>query len=364
MTPIALCKTWRGKEFLIPAIEAIYPHMEKLVFVHSDIAWTGEKGNNIRTPLLKWTERWDKENKIISIDYDSRSQDAQYWHGLNFIMNSFPETEWSLFFDTDEVWDEKEILALIDRSGAVPSGIAALSCGMYTYLKSPFYRVEPAEPCHPIVLYRLSSDTFAGARGSLIPPRLRMKCEDIYFHHFTYVRDSEEELFRKIRQIYEAEKDAYGHVDLDKWKAEKWDALPLSTDLHTAADRENYWKGIKVIGEADLPEVLQGTKLLEKWKKAESFRAPITLAEAREHGTGKPVDVIIKNELSHCIGFVNKCIRGNIDNLDNSDYPLPFHYPHQLTSASKDRLKGLFLIEGFEISYHSLHGDIYIRIAR
>jgi len=258
---VALCKVWRGKEFIIPAIEGIYPHVEKIVFVHSDLSWCGEWGNDVKPIIEKWAKSHDNENKIVNLDYTSQNQLKQYLFGLDYIIKNF-DAKLCLFFDTDEVWPGKDLKGIIHFANENQKA-NAYSCFMHTYIKSPFYRISPPESLAPIVLYRLQSNSFKGHRGCGIQGVLR--CNDFRFHHFTYVREDEKTLFQKIENIYEAEKDAYGHVDLVEWKREKWDKLPNADNFHTAEGHEKAWKGVKVIELKDLPVSVRESEIVKKW---------------------------------------------------------------------------------------------------
>jgi len=258
---VALYKTWRGNEFVKESIESIYDHVEKIVFLHSEISWNGERGNDVIDLVHQWKIVNDLENKIINISFDSQDQTEQYHWGINFINNMLDEKE-ILFIDTDEVWEKEDLLNLYKLAEENPDEIA-FGVRMHTYIKSPFFRVEPPEICQPTVFYRGTAKDLIGVRGS---GTKRMTSEEIYLHHFTYVRRNEHDLFQKLENIYKTEGDSYGHVDFKEWKEEKWDKLPESTYLHTAIGYQHSWKRVRVIELNELPEVLWENEIVKKFK--------------------------------------------------------------------------------------------------
>lgn len=258
--PIALCKAWCGNEFVTAAIESIYHHVDKIVFVHSKISWCGEQGNDVRTVVEEWAKAHDNEQKVINLDFTNQDQYKQYLHGIEYITKNF-NNEFILFFDTDEVHEPEQLKGTIEFANERPE-YNAFCMGMHTYIKSPFYRIDPPENLKPVVLYRVKSGAFLGCRGCATPNQVQVTSK---FHHFTYVRKSEEALFTKIDNIYEAEKDAYGHVDLDVWKRDKWDKLPDAKDFHTAEGYQGNWKGIKIIELKDLPASTRELQIVREW---------------------------------------------------------------------------------------------------
>ena len=105
----------------------------------------------------------------------------------------------------------------------------ALGSNMHTYIKSPFYRVSPPEYCRPTVFVRPILDVLLGIRGNHLKPRLTPS--DLFFHHFTYVRKYEKDVFKKIWTTLEGDRDDVKQtelVDMDEWIAKKWNRLPRS----------------------------------------------------------------------------------------------------------------------------------------
>ncbi len=256
---VALYKTWRGNEFVKESIESIYDHVEKIVFLHSEISWNGERGNDVIDVVHEWKVANDLENKIINISFDCQNQTEQYDFGIKFINQMLGRKD-ILLIDTDEVWDACELKELYRLVKGYPD-YNAFGVAMHTYIKSPFYRVGPPEICNPTVYFNGSLSDFKGIRGI----ESRRKCfPDIHFHHFTYVRRNEEDLFKKIENIYKTESSEC--IDLKKWKTEKWDKLPDSVFLHTAKGYEYSWRSVREIGLNELPDVMRNNEIVKKFK--------------------------------------------------------------------------------------------------
>ena len=264
MKIIGLCKTFSGPEFIEAAIEELYPFLDKFVFVNSNVSWIGEKGNTVRKRIKQWAKKNDKDNKIIIFDVNAKSQGEQYQQGYEFIKNNF-SPDWVMMFDTDEVWDK---LNLNIAKKYLVEGIEynAIGANMHTYIKSPFYRVTPPEYCKPTIFIRPVHNSILGIRGNYVTPRIIPK--DLFFHHFTYVRYNEEDVFKKIDTTLIGDKEAEVTtelVNMEKWKKNKWDKLPKATNFHTTKHFEKSWHKIKVIGTKDLPNSVTKNDRIKQW---------------------------------------------------------------------------------------------------
>lgn len=266
---VALCKTNSCNEFIEAAIEAIYEDMSKIVFVHSDYNWLGQFAKDeVREPITAWKKQFDKKGKIIQLEFNSHNvtQEAQYNLGYIYIQEHFIP-DWVFVFDSDEVWDYENIRRL-KKYANKSYDYNCIGSNMYTYLKSPFFRVDPAEWCKPTVLFRPCRRLMQGIRGNNFYPKLIP--EDLYFHHYTYVREKEEDIFKKIWTSLQGDKEEVqgtSLVDIDKWKEEKWNALPYSKNLHTTKGAEKSWNKIKIIGMDDVPVTLRNKAIIKQFTK-------------------------------------------------------------------------------------------------
>lgn len=265
MKIVGLCKTFSGHEFIEAAIEELYGFLDKIVFVHSEISWTGKTGNTVKPVIDKWQKENDKDNKIIHLYANVKSQEEQYKTGYEYIINAL-KPDWIMMFDSDEVWDymglnmAKKIL----NDSVEYNSIAAK---MHTYLKSPLYRVFPAENCEPTVFIRPILPYMMGIRGNKVMPRLRT---DMYFHHFTYVRDNEKDIFDKIQTSLLGDREDVPQinlVDIEKWKQEKWNNILTAKNLHTTKAYEWSWYQCKKVTVNDLPKSCRNLPIVKIWEE-------------------------------------------------------------------------------------------------
>lgn len=266
MKVVALCKTLTGHEFVEAAIEAIYDYVDAIVFIHSHIGWDGIPFDNTVLPVVAaWASQNDKDNKIESYTGHWKSQEEQYKFGYRMIQ-AIHNPDWVMMIDTDEIWDYANLELAFKR--ILPNELVAnsIAANMYTYIKSPFYRVEPSEMCKPAVFVRAVFPDMFSIRGNCMLPRLVHP--DLWFHHFTYVRESENEIFRKIQRTLYGDKEDVPQsylVDMEKWKREKWEQLPNCTDFHTTAEFETSWHSIQEVDIEDLPMTVQNKPIVQKF---------------------------------------------------------------------------------------------------
>lgn len=247
---ISLYKTFSGNEYVIPSIKSIYDYTDKIIMVHSDISWSGEKGNDVFPVVYEWAKDNDKEGKIVHIHGSWKTQEEQYNVGVNHIANNYDPT-WVQIIDTDEVWDEDSVQRLMFnlRHRYDLLEYSVLKCHMFTYIKEPTYRIDPPEPCKPVVAINW------GKRYNLSGPRFNASTPaallgDIVFHHYSFVRRTWEDVEKKIitSHIGDSECDfKVTHVDIPTWKKEKWDKLPNCTSFHPTRGAEHFWVGVKSV---------------------------------------------------------------------------------------------------------------------
>lgn len=201
----------------------------------------------------KWYEKI-RDKSIFCLQHfiegSFQTQDEQYVRGLHLIKAVAPldKKVYVLIIDTDEVWDDDQLQKLIGTIINYPE-YASYHSKMYTYIKSPLYRIKPQEPCQPVVainLNMLKTDDF-GARFQKIHPAL---FTDVYFHHFSMVRATDEEI--KEKMLLSAKAD--GNVQIvDNWFENTWHKIPNVENFHYNKGFETCWQGIEKIGVNDLP---------------------------------------------------------------------------------------------------------------
>ena len=265
MKVVGLVKTFGGTEFVEAAIESVYDFCDKIVFVHSTRDWLGEEGegNTVKPVVEAWANAHDTDNKIINLTGDWPAQATQYDIGYRFIKEHL-ECDWVMCFDTDEVWDYSNLeTARQTLEKAVQYN--AVGAWMHTYIKSPFYRVTPPEILKPTVFSRPLFDTLIGIRGNGMMPRVVP--DNLFFHHFTYVRYREADVMRKIQTTLLGDQEDVPSctlIDLEKWKRDKWDRLPKARDFHTTKKFEKSWHACVKVRLSDLPPTVRNKRIIKE----------------------------------------------------------------------------------------------------
>lgn len=264
---VALCKTFGGTEFVEAAIEALYDFVDRFVFVNSTRNWLGEPGVNTVLPVINtWAMAHDQKGKIIPINGDWAAQREQYEVGYEFITKNL-KCDWVLMFDTDEVWDYSNLDVAAREMRQSPE-YNALGAYMHTYIKSPFYRVTPPEMCKPTVLIRPIFQRVIGIRGNGVRPR--KVPDNLFFHHFTYVRYREADVMKKVQTTLMGDREdvpSCALVDMERWKEKKWDKLPKAMNFHTTKGFEPSWHKIRVVSERELPSTVRDKRILKEYNQ-------------------------------------------------------------------------------------------------
>jgi len=245
---ISLYKIWRGNEFLVPSIMSNYNHVSEMVFVSSDISWSGKTGNDTFDVLDGWKKTYDCLNKIHIIKVSTKSQEEQYNIGMQYIVDTFPKTDFVQLVDSDEVWTESVWENAMDIIYSNKT-INAISSNMTTYIKSQFYRVVGNGEVTPIVFVR-SGMKYEGIRYNTIGPRAHI-FNPIF--HFAMVRRNFEDIAEKIANSIVGDNNGSSLVDIDSWKKEVWNNLPDGPLRHYIKGCENIWQGVVVVRPEQIP---------------------------------------------------------------------------------------------------------------
>jgi hypothetical protein len=241
---VALYKTFSGHEFLKQSIESIYDYCNKIIFVNSDISWNGDTGNTVIPILEQWKKLYDVNNKIVSINGSWTSQEEQYNIGFNFIKKNFKEIPFILLIDSDEVYEKIYLDKLLGYLNCSENkDYDRFTCRMFTYIKYVNWQIYPIEPCCPTIVVKNNLKNYIGVRGDGLEKRKHF--DDIYFHHYCYVRDSEDSIKRKFFNSQIGDKNPSN--DWDNWYENKWLKLPEVEDFHPTKGREYCWKKIIII---------------------------------------------------------------------------------------------------------------------
>jgi len=256
---IGLCKALTCGDFIPAVLEGIYDFLDEIIFVYPDRKWDGSIAKNeVCGAVREWKFKNDYALKITQWHTELIDQNEQYGWAIDKICKE-AQPDWIFIFDTDEVWDAASMGKLVKRASELTYE-NALYCKMHTYIKSPLYRIEPEEPCTPCVMVRGIPEIFRGVRGNQSRPGTVL--DGLKFHHFSYVRNTDEEVFEKA--ILSTGADGLQTVNMSEWKAEKWNQLPNSINLHTTKKCEDFWKGVRVIDKRELPEAVLELEIFKR----------------------------------------------------------------------------------------------------
>lgn len=260
MKIVALYKTFDGEEWIAASLASIYDRVDSIVMVHSDVSWTGDHGNTVEPVARAWTEQHDAAGKVHHIHADRPTQEEQYAAGLKHIDQTWRSTDLLMLVDADEVWDAGALTRAIDKIRRTRQGYVAFRTQMHSYLKSPLFRVKPAWGV-PVVFLKEPALVLESARAWQAEPHMLLG--GVWFHHFTYVRQTAERVRQKILRSCVGDGDADEQVlDLDRWFREKWDELPAARTLHPFAGQSEAWQGVEVIEKRWLPEAVRDHPLV------------------------------------------------------------------------------------------------------
>lgn len=251
---VALYKTWDGGEFVDASLASIYEHVDAIVMIHSEVSWLGERGNTVRRPAMEWCEKFDRTGKVHHVDVELASQEAQYAAGLDFIGDAFDVV---MVVDADEIWEGQYIENA--RRFIHDHPAAAYRSAMQTYLKTPFYQVDPPFGS-PITFLRDSRYLVTSPRGCAAPA---LHMHDVWMHHYTYVREARADVERKIRQSALADKS--GEVVVHRWMEDVYDRMPEGESLHAFARHRSKWQRIRKVWLPDMPPAMRASRSLRLW---------------------------------------------------------------------------------------------------
>lgn len=251
MNVVALYKTFSGPEFMEASLRGIFPWVNKVVCVHSNISWTGEEGNTVAPVVERLIQKngstW--EDWIVNLYGDFKTQEEQYQFGIDWIHNNL-EFELIMLIDTDEIWDDKNLELAFKKIKQYPDR-DCFSTRLFSYVKSIFYRIDPIELCRPTVFLRPTVKKLQGARGWEQPNRALL--HEVYFHHFTFVRFSEDDIRKKFLTSIAGDGEGAVGFSCDDWMDTKWKHLPYGELLHYQEQAKASWFRVKIVWKTELP---------------------------------------------------------------------------------------------------------------
>lgn len=257
MNLIALYKTWDGGEFIDASLASIYEHVSAVVMVHSETSWLGERGNTVRPDAIAWCDANDKDSKVHHVDVDLTSQEQQYQVGLDYIANHHLAYDAIMVVDADEVWEDQYIENAVRQMCAMDEFVAYRS-NMHTYLKTPFYRVDPPYGS-PTIFLREPRLLTRSPRACRAPA---MQLADVWMHHYTYVRASRADVERKLHQSCKADRN---EEVVPNWMSDVYDNMPSGENLHAFCKHQKVWNRIRKVFTCDVPPAMRSARLMPHW---------------------------------------------------------------------------------------------------
>ncbi len=264
MKIIALIKTFRGDEFAEASLESVYPWVDNIIAVHSDVGWDGRRGNTVRPIYKQWAEANDAAGKIIQVAGKWKTQDEQYKTGFDVLTDAGWNVAGNvlMLFDSDEVWDAWELQQAIKIIESDNGNHPAYTSSMRVHIKRCEFIVDPPFGA-PTCFVTLPTKQLCGCRGEATPhkrPLLDMgrNGQWIHMHHFTLVRRSIEDVRAKIAASFEGDGESRDQTpDVDRWMNDIWAAIPNIEDFHPFPRVRHVWHGMKTIAWDDLPEAVK-----------------------------------------------------------------------------------------------------------
>lgn len=246
---VALYKVYRGGEWFTASLESIRSHCAGIVVVASEQPWRNSPApmlpENCRRPLEAFQDA-HRDCTVLTLRHgEAQTSEEQYAAGLAVIKAVFGSGVGILLIDTDEIWEEAELLALRRAMTAHPRAKWFRS-GIWTYLRSPLYRVAPQEKARPVVGLA-NADVPTGRSRLADLYRLSTGGDDVFdvpncnVHHYGYVRVDPEELVGKLASV--ATQDKVGSVP--EWKQRVWDRLPVGENLHPQVGFARCWSRVE-----------------------------------------------------------------------------------------------------------------------
>ena len=204
-----------------------------------------EKYSNIRMFQGSWDVEEDHINAIIGRICD---------HEIEGGRDPFAGDTFYWYLDADETFHVHELQLVKERILSQPEAVDYYNCSMVSYIKHGNWVVDPPEPAHPGVFFKLKPGfRIVNIRScDLNPQGIRtLPPSMLVMHHVSYV-GTDDEIYRKITSF------TYSHQISRGWFEDVY--LPLTPE--TAHDfhptHPECWKRLKRIDTKQLPkEVLE-----------------------------------------------------------------------------------------------------------
>jgi hypothetical protein len=202
------------------------------------------------------------EPKIIELECNTMDQLEQCMFGYNYIKEHF-KPDFVQLIDADELWDEENWEKAINHLKKYPDA-KTYRTHLYQYIKSPYYRIEPAFDLRPVCFIRPDLETLGDTARCCTLQVATDTMKGVWYHHFSHVRLSFNRVLEKIMTSHISEHCEY--QDMSAWIPGVWNMLPdwnkqeYKDGFHPNFAFRGNWSGIRAIEDKDLPEVLRGSE--------------------------------------------------------------------------------------------------------
>lgn len=258
MRTIALYKTFDGGEWIDASLASIYHDVSAIVMVHAARSWLGEEGNNVYLGAKEWSSKNDDCRKVHHVCVDVNTQEEQYAAGLSYIESQQLPWELIMAIDADEVWHPGHLYSAKGQIKSDTHRAPAYQAQMHTYLRTPFYRVAPPYG-RPVTFFTDPTWLTKCPRGCKAPAKELANC---WFHHFSYVRRTDEDVARKIQQSCVAD---HNETVVPGYMDTVWHDLPHGNNLHAFERWRHVWKQVERVYWSDLPAAVRECSLMRSF---------------------------------------------------------------------------------------------------
>ena len=242
--------TYDDHEYLELSLET-FKHMDKVLFLVSDVPWNGDKSDNTRTIdyVKGLVEKYPNfEMRVGHWATEAEQRNA----GLEFFFDW--GIDYCFIVDTDEVYHMAHVEA-IQKYILANKNFSAFHIEWNTYWTKDYYVINPREEFNPVICVKVSEYEFTqnrlgttavkrtsaavfknadeqGYNGILIPPSIA------FCYHLSYAR-KDEVIKRKMETFSHSSEIVKGWYD-NVWKT--W--TPVSQNLHPVTPKQ-YKQAVK-----------------------------------------------------------------------------------------------------------------------
>ena len=279
-TITAICKALSGHEWVMAMARSILPVADRLIIAFPQTDWNGRPGNEV--------ERLCGENlaalsaKISTFRPESKDQAGIYQE----LIREADRTPYDYLqvIDCDEVWDD---WAIRQARSALDGDANAYSVKMFSYIRSPFYRVVPLDRNVPTCFIK-KGVPYKGIRWSGISRNI---IPNIYFHHFSAVRRNLSDVVLKFNRSNTAEK--IPPINDKAWVENVWNKLPDAKNINPNIGLAHIWPAVVRVDMSDLPISIRNEPMVTAFKDYCKTETPKTKPNPEKKMAATPPDITL-----------------------------------------------------------------------